>query len=668
MAKKRRKVVNPSEKLANFSTTKPGDTVGGGGKEVTDDYGNVVPGVSTLRSQTGEVRQTAPTATSIGRLTNSEINTDEIDDTGMSLGARMAARGQVYFPGAGRGTGRISPRIPHRLSMRDQILESNPETAIGMGTTQGMLFHPDYIDELEIKAAGAPPLRESSKGGIVPTVGSVSLAHQELDEAAGRISEDQGARVEKAAKAKAAHKKNPTASSKSKMQKANKEAKALSEEELNIRGMGGAIRDAKIKSLQTVQDLFRAGPQYIEPTQKPATAANPNPRPVTENDIAKAQETHRLRQITHEQKLRELVGPEIGPVNRKDVFLQAHGRELLTQAFDPEIEPTFYPGSSQEQMRDVAREEGVHPMSVRSVVGATSAQRSWRKTVGAGQEHEHTVYPNLDAAEASINKVQAIASDYPDRSDEGFIEASARATAGTKGVSGGLQGLHGKSTARILRGELASGQFDPSAIEEYWSGVDRDKQATFTLALAANAAGDEDLQGRVSKPNKGLARSSAQAMTVDTHQVRPMGFSYEQALGTGEGMHSRAFGMLGNQPGTSAQPHYGTIANIGTAATHKIAQRMYDKDHAWLRYSPDEDAGGNIIPFPHNPTINPLPTPRDVQENLWGSYAADVAGDIAAARSAGVSERQPSREYYKRLNDTSKRINTVRSRKEEFGQ
>jgi len=643
MAKKRKKIVDPSENLANFSTTKPGDVVGGGDPVV---------------SQTGETRQTAPAAVSIGRLTNNEINTDDIDSSGMSLGARMAQRGQVYFPGAGRGTGRISPRIPHRLSIRDQILESNPETAIGIDINQGMLFHPDYIDELETKAAGAPPLRESSKGGIVPTVGSVSLAHQELDEAAGRIAEDQGARVAKAEKTRASHEKKPTATSEAKMLEAAEKAEAPSQEELNLRGMGGAIRDAKIKSLKTVQDLFRAGPAYVEPKQSKPTEKNPNPRPVSQKKIDAAKESHRLQQITHEQKLRELVGPEVGPVNRNDIFLHAHGRQLLASAFDPDIDPTFYPGSSQEQMRDVASEEAVHPMSVRSVVGTTSAQRSWRKTIGAGTEDERTNYPNLDASEASINKVQDVARDYPDRSDPAFIESAGNATRGTKGVSGGLTALHGRNTAKILRGELPSGEFDPSAIVDFWNESDSDKQPTFTLGLAANAAGDVDLQGRVSKPNKGLARSSAQAMTVDTHQVRPMGITYDSVLGTGPGMHTRAFQMPGNQPGKSTQPHYGTIANIGTAATHLIAQRMINSDGSWMRKSsPDAE-----------PTANPLPTPRDVQENLWGSYAADVAGDIAAAKAAGTKERQSSREYYRRLNDTSKRINTVRSRKEEFGQ
>lgn len=510
-----------------------------------------------------------------------------------TVGELESARGQGHVVGSGLATGRVSKRLRTqseggdfvvRPSMRAHMLGDTEDTAREHDFSPGkkMVVAPEHIEDMEVRQAGLPPLRSTSRGGFMPGLGSVAMHKQEA-----RVHEDRLVGLKRDHRAATRRLKTAVASGNAPaiaehgntvgtLTNQIKESKGLAE---HHHGEARKIADAKIEALTMMKG--RSGLRG-------------------ENFSGNVMASH-------------------------------------AEHFDPGTEEEFYPVASQHQLRDVADVGGVTQTQATNLTAMTSAQRQWRRVNAAGE----VSHPNLAIA-AHIathftglhNSGQLAAAEQTFRAtaQDDIIAGRREATAQLDAKRPRKDGPRSYSTEitpddveKHVKGRLVDhvarniptpggGMMPPSQshlrqaaklllakspqeMADVWSETDADKRPTFALALAA------------AHPNQSVRRQSLQAVTVDTHHSKMADVDYHDVLGTGPGMHSSARQEIPHQPGRQVQPAYNVLAMLGS----RMALRETAKN---------VKVGERAV------------SPRYAQENPWGLFAAENMGDVAAARKA----------------------------------
>jgi hypothetical protein len=527
-----------------------------------------------------------------------------------TVGAMLEASGQSHTVGAGLATGRVGHVLRDtpqnvRPSMRALMLSDNPETYREHDVSPGMKMadHPEHIEDMEVRQAGLPPLRSTSRAGFMPGLGSVAMHKQEARAHEARLAPELDTLNDLTMQHKLASRRKSSAL-------ARGDKVAAKEHGAAVKDLAGQIR--------THQN------EVVAPIQKLVTQ--------------------------HHKAADDIVAKKVGAINlvkgaskmpETEAFT-AQGLEAHKQYFDPTVKEEFYPEASQHQLGMVGEGAGVSKTEATNVTAMASAQRRWRnKDADSGV----VTHPNLILAETFAAHHQALQSSgklaevehaarqtaekdilamrekssahqhdlalaagresygpkpiktevTPAHIEQHVADTVAQHVASTYKAPAPLMGLaetHGRDMARLLSAKT------PEEMSDVWAKTDSDKRPTFALALAAK------------HPNRSVRRQSAQAMTVDTHRAKELELDYNEVLGTGPGMHSTAKQEIPHQPGRQVQPAYNAMAMMGSRAALQMTAKNFKPG-----------VGGEAV------------TPRYAQENPWGLFAAENMGDVAKARA-----------------------------------
>jgi hypothetical protein len=571
-----------------------------------------------------------------------------------SVGELESSAGLGHVQGAGLATGRVSRRMRefqekgqvnyrHPVtgaeragvitpSVRSQILAEGEDTYREHDLTPGhaSVWAPEHVEDAEVRQAGLPPLRSSSRAGFMPGLGSVAMHRQEA----------------RAHQTRAEGLADSIGGLKSQLGNAQRRQKAAA-----ARGdtAGAQAHGDIVKGLQGqmkgVQAEHGAAMKLVDHHMSTAsTIAN--------------QKMTALKLLKSESTLDTSGHPSFGAA-----ALATH-----KSYFDPETKEEFYPHASQAQLGMVAEGGRIEQTPATNVTAMGSAQRRWRNV---DEETEVVSHPNLILAETFAGHV----SDLKESGELDKLEKSTRRTArkdilakrtaqsqhkheldvaaereseGPRPIKTaitpehieehvqntlaqhitstyrtpaplmGLADTHGRQMAKLLMAK------SPEQMADVWATTDKDKRPTFALALAA------------SHPNRSVRRQSAQAMTVDTHRAKELGIEYNRILGTTNARQGTQPGLavtarqeLPHQPGKSVQPGYAAAAMYGTRSALQMSAANFR----------GEGASTAAI------------TPRYAQENPWGLFAAENMGDIQRAkadkRAGGVGQvRAKASGYY----------------------
>lgn len=535
---------------------------------------------------------------------------------GKTVGEMEARSGQAHIEGSGLATGRVSKRLREqqqggnfvvRPSIRSQLLADTEDTFREHDMAPGMshLVAPEHIEDMEVRQAGLPPLRATSRAGFMSGLGSVAAHKQEARAFEARLPG---------------------------LQQEHRNAKRRLAS-ATVRGDNDAIAQHQGR----LDEL--AG--QIKETQGFADHHNQAAHEIAQRKVG-------ALQMLKDRSTLDLTGhPSWGAA-----AMAAH-REM----FDPETKEEFYPIASQHQLADVAEASGTSHIQATNVTGMLSAQRAWRRR---DPETDEVSHPNLamahhisshfnsllhsgqlDEAERNIRagadqailakrssemaKIdektplksgapRPISTEITDADREAHVhDALVDHVARTlPSPSGGVMPpshVHARQAAGLLLART------PEEMADEWAKSDHDKRPTFALALAATHA------------NRSVRRQSMQAVTADTHYAKMAGVNYKEVLGTGAGMHVTGRQEIPHQLGKSVQPAYNVLAMLGSRmALRETAQRL--------------KAG------------MPGVSPRYAQENPWGLFAAENMADVAAARrnkaAGGTGQvRERSSGYYR---------------------
>lgn len=516
-----------------------------------------------------------------------------------TVGEGERDRGLGHVQGSGLATGRVSKRLRAqseggdfvvRPSMRHQILADNEDTVREHDMAPGMksVWAPQHIEDVEVRAAGLPPLRATSRGGFLSGFGSVAMHKQEARAHAARL------------------------------EPLKRDHRSASRRLAAAVGRGDT---AAMVTHAATQDSLGS---QIEDTQGLVDHHNQAAHEIAQRKVGA------LKMLKERSDLDTTGHPSWGAA-----AMAAH-HEL----FDPETKEEFYPIASQHQLQDVADVGGATHVQATNVTGMTSAQRSWRRRDPDTGEVSH---PNLamaahiaghynglaqsgqlDKAEQAIRSTaesdivagraktmaakdeksplktgqpRAVNTEVlPEHIEQHVHERLVHHVANTLPAPGGVMPpsqAHARQAAQLLMAKT------PEEMSDVWSQTDSDKRPTFALALAAT------------HPSRSVRRQSLQAVTADTHYSKMAGVDYHEVLGTGPGMHTTARQEIPHQPGKSIQPAYNVLAMLGS----RMAMRT---------------TAQNFKPGGSGQSISP----RYAQENPWGLFASENMQDVAAARRA----------------------------------
>jgi len=528
-----------------------------------------------------------------------------------TVGAMLEASGQSHTVGAGLATGRVGHVLRDRPqdvrpSMRAQMLSDNPETYRPHDVAPGMkmLDHPEHIEDMEVRAAGLPPLRSTSRAGFMPGLGSVAMHKQEARAHEARLAPELDTLNDLTGQHKLASRRQKAA-----LDRGDKVA--AKEHGATVKALAGQIKTHQSEVVAPIQKL-------IEHHNKTADQ-------IVQNKVAA------IKLVKGASHLPETAA------------FGAQGLEEHKRYFDPTVKEEFYPHASQEQLGMVAEGGGVSKTQATNATAMGSAQRRWRNK---DEDTGIVTHPNLILAETFAAHHQALASSgklaevehaarqtapqdilamrqkssehehelavaagrpsngpkpyktevTPAQIENHVADTVAQHVASTYKAPAPLMGLaetHGRDMARLLSAKT------PEEMSDVWTRTDSDKRPTFALALAA------------AHPNQSVRRQSAQAMTVDTHRAKELDLDYNDVLGTGPGMHVSAKQEIPHQPGKQAQPAYNYMAMLGSRSALQMTAKNFKPG-----------VSGEAV------------TPRYAQENPWGLFAAENMADVAKARAA----------------------------------
>lgn len=456
-----------------------------------------------------------------------------------SAGELLERSGQSHVVGSGLATGRVGYRLRAQMagedpvrpsgkplvldpektaakgtesvrpSIRSKILASDPTTARGHDLDVGrrMIVHPEVIEDAEVRQAGLPPLRATSRAGYMPGLGSIARHQGEvraMQPGHEALQNEMGALKRQAGNAQ---RRQRAAAKRGDVTAAQSHEKTAKELQRNMR--------SKSKEVAGV-----------------------------EKEIGKRRS--RISQIAgHKQHAHDIVAKQSDLDLSGEPSYGAALQKSHKAHFDPTVKEEFYPVASQYQTAEVAQRSGRTQTEAINVTGMTSAQRQWRKRNTKTGEVTH---PNMQVAEAfgsHTSEMQRQGVTDPAEISQRFQTP--------KGLMG-LAKSHGRQAARILTAE------QPEQVADVWAETGADKRPTFTLGLAAGHPNQsvrrQSVQAATIDTHASKEAGVDYSKVLGTTNIN----AEDPAKRTMSGLSVTSAGEVPHQTAASVQPAYSMLA------------------------------------------------------------------------------------------------------------